>query len=253
MPVWTYAIHGPADLRAEDVRLSLDGSRFTALTPVGRVPVRSRLVGEHNVSNVLAALGVGLHLGLDAEQITHGLGNVTAVPGRFERVDAGQDFTVVVDYAHTEDALDHLLSTVQTLKTGRVITVFGCGGDRDRGKRPKMGRVAATKSDLVVVTSDNPRTEDPRRILGEVEVGLRDAVGRTPRYEIIEDRRAAIETAIREAQAGDTVVIAGKGHEHYQIVGSERLHFDDREVAREAIVQRAARARTKATTLLRPV
>ncbi len=236
VPVWTYAIHQPADLRAEEVRLALSGTRFTAATPQGRFPIESRLVGEHNVYNILAAVGVGLHEGLSPETVRRGIASVTNVPGRFERVEAGQPFTVVVDYAHTDDALLRLLTAAQALKTGRIITVFGCGGDRDRGKRPKMGRVAARLSDMVIVTSDNPRSEDPAAIVREIEAGVRETREGAPvRYEVIVDRRAAIEAAVREARAGDTVLIAGKGHEDYQIVGSARLHFDDREVARAAI------------------
>lgn len=239
VPVWTYAIQKPADIRAEDVRLALSGTRFTAATPHGRFPVESRLVGEHNVYNILAAIGVGLHEGLSPEIIQRGITSVVNVPGRFERVEAGQDFTVVVDYAHTDDALLRLLTAAQALKTGRIITVFGCGGDRDRGKRPKMGCVAARLSDVVFLTSDNPRSEDPSAILREIEVGVREALTeKRIRYEVIADRRAAIEAAVREAKSGDTVLIAGKGHEDYQIVGATRLHFDDREVARAALAAR---------------
>jgi UDP-N-acetylmuramoyl-L-alanyl-D-glutamate--2,6-diaminopimelate ligase len=239
VPVWTYAVKQAADLRAQDVRLSLAGTSFRAVTPAGPFEVGSRLVGEHNVYNMLAAIGVGLQEGLTPEQIRAGLQAVTNVPGRFERVEAGQDFAVVVDYAHTEDALVRLLAAANRLKTGRIITVFGCGGDRDRGKRPKMGRAAALQSDLVVLTSDNPRTEDPLAILREVEAGVIEAraaaTGPVARYEVIPDRRQAIETAVGLARAGDMVLIAGKGHEDYQIIGSWRLHFDDREVAREAL------------------
>jgi UDP-N-acetylmuramoyl-L-alanyl-D-glutamate--2,6-diaminopimelate ligase len=236
VPVWTYSVRKPADIRAEDVRLSLSGTTFTVSTPLGSFQVESRLVGEHNVSNMLAAIGVGLHEGLSLEAVHEGIRTVSNVPGRFERVEAGQDFTVVVDYAHTDDALTRLLTAAQALKTGRIITVFGCGGDRDRGKRPKMGRVATQRSDVVILTSDNPRTEDPMAILREVEAGVRETLepGRV-RYQVIPDRRLAIEAAIREAQRGDMILIAGKGHEDYQIIGSQRLHFDDREVAREAI------------------
>jgi UDP-N-acetylmuramoyl-L-alanyl-D-glutamate--2,6-diaminopimelate ligase len=236
VPVWTYSIDQASDLRAEEVRLTLAGTTFTAVTPVGRFPVESRLVGAHNVYNMLAAIGVGLHEGLTTEQIARGFRQLANVPGRFERVEAGQAFTVLVDYAHTEDALDRLLTAAQTLQTGRIITVFGCGGDRDRGKRPKMGRVAARHSDLVFLTSDNPRSEDPLVILAEVEAGVCEVQKPAPfRYEVIADRRQAIEAAIRAARRGDIVLIAGKGHEDYQIVGTARLHFDDREVAQEAI------------------
>ncbi len=168
--------------------------------------------------------------------IRGGIEAVENVSGRFERVHAGQNFTVVVDYAHTEDALVRLLTTAQSLKTGRVITVFGCGGDRDRGKRPRMGRTAARLSDVVFLTSDNPRTEDPMTIMRQAEAGIHEAMDLSRvRYEMIADRRLAIEAAIGEAKAGDMVLIAGKGHEDYQIIGTNRVHFDDREVARAAI------------------
>jgi UDP-N-acetylmuramoyl-L-alanyl-D-glutamate--2,6-diaminopimelate ligase len=238
-PVWTYALHSRADLRAEQVRLSLSGTTFTAATPAGSFPVESHLVGEHNVYNLLAAIGVALHEGTMPDQIREAVGSVTNVPGRFERVMAGQNFTVVVDYAHTEDALVRLLNAAQALKAGRIITVFGCGGDRDRGKRPKMGRAAVQYSDIVILTSDNPRTEDPLAILQEVEVGVQDALRQRPQvqYRKVADRREAIAAAVQEARAGDMVLIAGKGHEDYQIIGKTKFHFDDREVAREAIQQ----------------
>jgi UDP-N-acetylmuramoyl-L-alanyl-D-glutamate--2,6-diaminopimelate ligase len=239
VPVWRYAIQNQADLRAERVRLSLAGTTFSAATPAGTFTVESRLVGEHNVYNLLGAIGVALQEGATPDQICEATANITNVPGRFERVSSGQDFTVVVDYAHTEDALLRLLTAAQTLKAGRIITVFGCGGDRDRGKRPKMGRTAVEYSDVVVLTSDNPRTEDPMAILREVEVGVRDALERRGhvQYHLVPDRREAISAAIREAHGGDMVLIAGKGHEDYQIIGTKKFHFDDREVAREAIQQ----------------
>ncbi|MBA2253465.1 MAG: UDP-N-acetylmuramoyl-L-alanyl-D-glutamate--2,6-diaminopimelate ligase [Nitrospirales bacterium] len=236
VPVWTYSIREASDIRAHDVRLSVNGTTFRVVTPSGDCQVESRLVGEHNVSNVLAAIGVGLNEGLPLDAICEGIRTVRNVPGRFERVDAGQSFTIVVDYAHTEDALVRLLAAAHALKAGRIITVFGCGGDRDRGKRPKMGRAATERSDVVILTSDNPRTEDPMTILKEVEAGVRDALETSRvRYEMIPDRRTAIETAIREAKRGDMVLIAGKGHEDYQIIGKQKFHFDDREVAREAV------------------
>jgi UDP-N-acetylmuramoyl-L-alanyl-D-glutamate--2,6-diaminopimelate ligase len=239
VPVWGFSINGRADLQAENVRLSMSGSTFTAATPAGVVPVESRLVGEHNVYNLLGAIGVALHAGASCEQVREAVAALTNVPGRFERVLAGQDFTVVVDYAHTEDALVRLLTAAQAVKTHRIITVFGCGGDRDRGKRPKMGRAAVEYSDVVVLTSDNPRTEDPLAILREVEAGVREALKARPQveYHLIADRREAIVAAVRLARAGDIVLIAGKGHEDYQILGTKKVHFDDREVAREAIQQ----------------
>ncbi len=238
-PVWTYALKTKADLCAEDVHLSLGGTTFTAATPAGSFPIESHLVGEHNVYNLLAAIGVALHEGATPEQIGQAVRRVTNVPGRFERVMAGQRFTVVVDYAHTEDALVRLLTAAQTLKAGRIITVFGCGGDRDRGKRPKMGRAAVQYSDVVILTSDNPRTEDPLSILQEVEAGVTDALRQRlhVEYRKVADRREAIGVAVRAARPGDIVLIAGKGHEDYQIIGTQKFHFDDREVAREAIEQ----------------
>ncbi|MGZ8385781.1 MAG: UDP-N-acetylmuramoyl-L-alanyl-D-glutamate--2,6-diaminopimelate ligase [Nitrospira sp.] len=243
VPVWTYALNAKADLRAEAVQLSLQGTTFTAATPVGSFPIESHLVGEHNVYNLLAAIGVALHEGATPSQIREAVARVTNVPGRFERVIAGQPFTVAVDYAHTEDALVRLLTAAQVLKTGRIITVFGCGGDRDRGKRPKMGEAAVRYSDVVVLTSDNPRTEDPLSILEQVEVGVIEALRLRPhvQYRKVADRRDAIEEAVREAQSGDMVLIAGKGHEDYQIIGTQKVHFDDREVARDAIERLGAR------------
>jgi UDP-N-acetylmuramoyl-L-alanyl-D-glutamate--2,6-diaminopimelate ligase len=237
VPVWTYGLKAKADLRAEDVRLSLQGTVFTAATPIGNFRIESHLVGEHNVYNLLAAIGVALHEGATPDQIYRAVTHVTNVPGRFERVMAGQPFAVVVDYAHTEDALLRLLMAAEAMKTGRIITVFGCGGDRDRGKRPKMGEAAVRSSDVVILTSDNPRTEDPHAILEEVEQGVVQALRQRPhvQYRKIADRREAIETAVREAQETDMVLIAGKGHEDYQIIGTTKHHFDDREVARNAI------------------
>ena len=237
-PLWTYGMKGPADLRAEDLRLSASGTTFAVATPHGRAKVESRLVGEHNVYNALAAIGIGLQEGLSLDTVCQGIASVCNVPGRFERVEAGQPFTVVVDYAHTEDALVRLLSAAQALKPGRIITVFGCGGDRDRTKRPKMGRAAVERSDVVVLTSDNPRTEDPQAILTEVEAGVKEALRHRSqvRYHLIADRREAIKVAVQEARAGEMVLIAGKGHEDYQIIGTTKHHFDDREVAREAIL-----------------
>lgn len=238
-PVWTYGLKGRADLQAEHVRLSLGGTTFTAVTPAGSFPIDSHLVGEHNVYNLLAAIGVALHEGATPDQIRQAVATVTNVPGRFERVMAGQPFTVVVDYAHTEDALVRVLGAAQALKAGRIITVFGCGGDRDRGKRPKMGRAAVQYSDVVILTSDNPRTEDPLAILQEVEVGVLEALRQRPgvQYRKVADRKEAIGAAVRQAKPGDMVLIAGKGHEDYQIIGTNKFHFDDREVAREVIAQ----------------
>ncbi|HHZ83819.1 MAG TPA: UDP-N-acetylmuramoyl-L-alanyl-D-glutamate--2,6-diaminopimelate ligase [Nitrospirales bacterium] len=233
--VWGYAIDSDADIRAENIVVTFEGTSFTAQTPVGSFLARSALVGRHNVYNILAAIGVGLSRGCSIKVVQQGIASLRCVPGRFEKIDEGQGYGVVVDYAHTGDALDKLLNTARSLTAGKIITVFGCGGDRDQGKRSVMGIIAARLSDLVIVTSDNPRSEDPDQIIRDVMVGIA-ASENTPPCEVIPDRKEAIVTAIQSAQPGDLVVIAGKGHEDYQIVGDRRLHFDDRRVAREAIV-----------------
>ncbi|NKB81915.1 MAG: UDP-N-acetylmuramoyl-L-alanyl-D-glutamate--2,6-diaminopimelate ligase [Nitrospirales bacterium] len=236
IPVWTYGITSAADIRACDVRLSLDTTHCTVETPMGRMLMQSPLVGQHNVSNILASIGVGLQAGIPLPVLQAALQTIGKVPGRFERIMEGQPFTVIVDYAHTDDALDRLLAAAQTLTTGRIVTVFGCGGDRDRGKRPKMGRVAAERSDCLFLTSDNPRSEDPLEILRDIEQGVLSlASHERAHYQIISDRRKAIHAAMKEAKSGDMVLIAGKGHEDYQWLGDQRIHFDDRVVAREAL------------------
>ena len=239
VPVWTFGIHAQADIQAEEVQLGMDGTTFMVNSPLGRMTVTSQLVGEHNVSNMLAAIGVGLEMGMSPGSLEQALQSVSNVPGRFERIQEGQDFTVVVDYAHTDDALQRLLEAAENIKQGRIITLFGCGGDRDPGKRSKMGQVAVKKSDLVIVTSDNPRTEDPQAILADIEKGI-EALPQEARcsYQTIVDRAKAIQGAIEEAKSGDLVLIAGKGHEDYQILGTQKVHFDDREEARKAIRQR---------------
>ena len=236
IPTWTYGLHAHADIRAEAVRLSMGGTEFLVNSPHGRLTIHSQLVGEHNVSNLLAAIGIGLEMGMTIPMIEDAAQSVAHVPGRFERIDEGQAFTVVVDYAHTEDALYRLLRAAQAITQGRIITVFGCGGDRDAGKRPKMGQVAARHSDLVMVTSDNPRTENPQTILTQIEQGIQSLLPeeRCP-YQIIPDRAEAIHAAVAEAKDGDLLLIAGKGHEDYQILGTTKIHFDDREEARKAI------------------
>ncbi len=199
------------------------------------VAVRVPLVGAYNVHNVLIAAGCALHLGLKLEEIAPALALLTPAPGRLEHVDAGQDFTVLVDYAHTDDALRTALRALREVTPGRLITVFGCGGDRDHSKRPLMGRAAGECSDYVVATSDNPRSEDPRAILRAVEEGLSVTQATS---EVIVDRATAIGRAIELAQTGDCVFIAGKGHEDYQIFADRTIHFDDREVARRALEER---------------
>jgi UDP-N-acetylmuramoyl-L-alanyl-D-glutamate--2,6-diaminopimelate ligase len=239
IPFWTFGIHSKADIQAEAIQLGMNGTQFVVSSPLGRMTITSQLVGEHNVSNMLAAIGIGLEMGMTPVRIEQALESVSNVPGRFERIQEGQDFAVVVDYAHTDDALQRLLDAAQTVKQGRIITVFGCGGDRDRGKRSKMGQVAVRNSDLVFVTSDNPRTEDPQAILSDIEKGI-EALPPEERcpYQTISDRAEAIQSAIEAASSRDLVLIAGKGHEDYQILGTQKVHFDDREEARKAIRQR---------------
>jgi UDP-N-acetylmuramoyl-L-alanyl-D-glutamate--2,6-diaminopimelate ligase len=236
--ILTFGFRAPALLRPRRWESGMDGITLEVVTPGGEIAITSALVGEHNVMNLLGAVGVGLALEMEPAQIGRILSGVATVPGRFERVEAGQPFLVVVDYAHTPDALENVLATARKLlKPGaRLGVVFGCGGDRDRGKRPIMGGIAARLADRAWVTSDNPRSERPEAILAEIETGIpATAAGR---HESVADRRRAIQGAVGWAREGDVVVIAGKGHETYQIVGSEVLPFDDREVARTALVER---------------
>ncbi len=229
----TFGLGPDRAVRARRYASTLGGIRLEADTPRGPVALTSPLIGEHNVLNLLGAIAVGLALGLAPPAIARALAAVAAVPGRFERVDAGQDFLVVVDYAHTPDALRRVLETARRLTPGRLGVVFGAGGDRDRTKRPLMGRVAAELADRVWLTSDNPRSEDPRAIIAEIAAGV--VVPPREGYTSDPDRHAAIRAALGWARAGDAVVIAGKGHETYQIVGSQVLPFDDRLVAREVL------------------
>jgi UDP-N-acetylmuramoyl-L-alanyl-D-glutamate--2,6-diaminopimelate ligase len=202
-------------------------------------------VGRHNVYNILGVMGLASGLGLDIGQAIRGIEGLVAVPGRFERVDAGQPFSVLVDYAHTPDALRNVLTAARDMSTGRLLVVFGAGGDRDRSKRPAMGRIAAEYADVALITSDNPRTEAPMEIISAIEAGYRKAAGQGV-YHVIEERSQAINKAIALAHAGDVVVIAGKGHETYQVVGERRYAFDDRQVARQAL---QARGFAPATTM----
>lgn len=233
--VLTYGLRSQAAVRAEDVWLEPQGCRFEAVTPQGRTPVRLRLSGTFNVYNALCALAVGLRWGVPLEQAAEALASVSVPPGRFERVDCGQPFLVVVDYAHTPDGLANVLNTAREITRGRVIAVFGCGGDRDRGKRPLMGRVAAQLADHVVVTSDNPRSEDPQHIVQEIVEGLRGLGPGHASYEVEPDRAAAIRRAVSLAKPQDAVLICGKGHETVQIFSDRVVPFDDREVARQAL------------------
>ena len=239
MPVLGFGLGPRAQVRAERHESTLAGIRLTAVTPRGRLELTSPLIGEHNVMNLLGAVGTGLALGVGDDAIVRALGSVGTVPGRFEQVRAGQPFLVVVDYAHTPDALERVLATARKLTPGRLAVVFGCGGDRDRGKRPIMGEIASRLADRVWITSDNPRSERPAAIIDEIAVGVRRTAGGQARASADPDRRAAIADALAWAESGDTVVIAGKGHEAYQIVGADVLPFDDREVARAILGGRA--------------
>lgn len=229
---WTVGRDATAVIRAVDERASAVATSFTLGTPSGSARVELPLAGSYNVSNALVAAACGLAVGIDLAEVVRGLESVPQVPGRLERIDEGQPFAVLVDYAHTPDSLAKALEAVREATQGRVITVFGCGGDRDPDKRPLMGAAAGAGSDDVVVTSDNPRSEDPLAIIDAIERGLA-TVGSA--YTVEPDRRAAIRAALERARPGDTVLIAGKGHEDYQIFANETVHFDDREVAREEL------------------
>jgi UDP-N-acetylmuramoyl-L-alanyl-D-glutamate--2,6-diaminopimelate ligase len=238
VPVLRYGFAKEADVRAGDVDVTRGGTRFTVETPRGQTRVDMRLVGRHNVSNALAALAVAETFGIPVETAAEAIKDVV-VPGRLESVSCGQPFVVVVDYAHTDDGLRNLLTACREIADGhRLIVVFGCGGDRDRTKRPKMGRVVGAMADFAVLTNDNPRTENPVTIALDTEVGIEQAGWhKNEQYLVILDRREAIAEAIERAEPGDVVAIAGKGHEPYQIVGAERLVFDDRVAAREILEQ----------------
>ncbi|TYP54947.1 UDP-N-acetylmuramoyl-L-alanyl-D-glutamate--2,6-diaminopimelate ligase [Thermosediminibacter litoriperuensis] len=234
IPVLTYAVEKNADVRAENVAISSDGVSYDVCAGGKRRKIVYRVPGRFSVYNSLAAISACLFLGIDLDTMTKALEKVRGVPGRFEPVDEGQNFTVIVDYAHTPDGLENVLNAIKTFARGRIITVFGAGGDRDRGKRPLMGRVVSEHSDYFIITSDNPRTEDPQAIIDDIEKGIMEK----SKYEKVTDRREAIKRAIEMASGGDVILIAGKGHEDYQIIGDKILPFDDREVVREFLRQK---------------
>jgi UDP-N-acetylmuramoyl-L-alanyl-D-glutamate--2,6-diaminopimelate ligase len=233
--VVTYGIDNEADVRAEQIRMTSQGTSFRCATFRGTVDFHLKLIGKFNVYNALGAIAAALLEGISLEAVKLSLESMESVDGRMEVVNEGQDFLVLVDYAHTPDGLENALSTVRQFAEGRILCVFGCGGDRDRTKRPLMGRVTARYSDYLYVTSDNPRTEDPGSILLDIEPGIKEAGFSKDGYELIVDRRAAIQKAIAEASPNDVVLIAGKGHETYQEIMGEKLDFDDRLIAKEAI------------------
>jgi UDP-N-acetylmuramyl-tripeptide synthetase len=237
----TFAIGRPADITPGPLSFSLEGLAFDVRTPRGTLQIRSTLVGRPNVYNLLAAVATAVALDVPFDAIEHGVAALAGVPGRFQLVSgSGDDVTVVVDYAHTDDALRNLLETARPLARGRLITVFGCGGDRDRTKRPLMGAVAGRLSDVIIVTSDNPRGEDPRRIIEDIQRGITADTRRDDGQRLLSfvDRLEAIDRAVELARPGDLVLIAGKGHETYQVVGDRTLPFDDVSVAREALTRR---------------
>jgi UDP-N-acetylmuramoyl-L-alanyl-D-glutamate--2,6-diaminopimelate ligase len=235
------AAGGAADLSARGVTFDASGSRFMCLSPDGELDVETPLPGDFNVANALAALSVAHALGLDLRKSAAALASADQVPGRFESIDEGQPFAVIVDYAHTPDSLENVLEAARRLTGGRLISVFGCGGDRDTDKRPQMGRAGAELSDVAVVTSDNPRSEDPAAIIEQIRAGIPE----DPHAEVVveEDRRAAIALAVARARDGDAVVIAGKGHEQGQeFEDGRKIPFDDRDVARDELRKLAASA-----------
>ncbi|NMA68574.1 MAG: UDP-N-acetylmuramoyl-L-alanyl-D-glutamate--2,6-diaminopimelate ligase, partial [Desulfitobacterium sp.] len=226
----TYGVEEKADYQAEDIALGADGVEFTISFNGQKQKVHYSTPGMFSVYNALAAFAWAVERGMDPQIVGEALGSIPGVPGRFESIRMGQPFQVIVDYAHTPDGLENVCRTAREFTKGRLITVFGCGGDRDKSKRPKMGAIAEALSDHVIITSDNPRTENPRKIIQDILEGIEGF-----EYTANENRRHAIESACILAKPGDTVLIAGKGHEDYQIIGQDVLPFDDREVAREAL------------------
>ncbi len=241
--VWWYAVDEPADLTARVESMTVDGARFTLEYGGKKAQVTTPLLGDYNIANHLAAAGLCLAVGLDLPTVAVGLSSLKAIPGRLEKV-GGDRFSVIVDFAHTDDAMQNVLTTLRPLCQGRLIVVFGCGGDRDKTKRPRMARVAQRLADVVVVTSDNPRTEKPEAIIADIVAGFNPEPAQDPRAtsderqdtRIVEpDRARAIELAIRQAKPNDIVLIAGKGHETYQIIGGEKIHFSDKEIAQQCL------------------
>ncbi|MHC4195107.1 MAG: UDP-N-acetylmuramoyl-L-alanyl-D-glutamate--2,6-diaminopimelate ligase [Planctomycetota bacterium] len=229
----SFAIDKPAALKADVKLINIQGSVFEIEYAGQRQEVTTPLPGKYNVSNCLAAAGLCLTTGFDLKSIAKGLSALQTVPGRLERVDANAEFTILIDYAHTDDALKNVLSTLKTLCEGKLIVVFGCGGDRDKTKRPRMARVAEDLADIVIVTTDNPRTEEPAAIIGEIAAGFEYPTADKISFEL--QRKNAIELAIKKADKGDIILLAGKGHEDYQIIGNKKIPFSDKEVAKDCL------------------
>ncbi|MFD9627357.1 UDP-N-acetylmuramoyl-L-alanyl-D-glutamate--2,6-diaminopimelate ligase [Peribacillus muralis] len=234
--VITYGINNDADVTAKNITMTAQGIRFLLITFKGEIDIHLPLVGSFNIYNALASITAALIEGIPLENIRSSLSQLSSIRGRMEIVDEGQDFLVLVDYAHTPDALENVLKSINAFTTGKVITVFGCGGDRDKGKRPIMGEIASRYSNLVFVTSDNPRSEDPITIINDIEKGMKTS--NSLKYELLADREEAIYKAIKEATSGDVVIIAGKGHETSQTFKHKTIHFDDKEIARKAISEK---------------
>jgi len=228
--ILTYGINNDAQLMAKNIKTTSSGTNFDLIMNDETYPVSVKLVGKFNVYNILATIGATLAYGLKLEEILETLKDLTGVPGRFELVDAGQEFAVIVDYAHTPDSLENVLKTIKEFANGKIYSIIGCGGDRDKTKRPIMAKISTDLADFSIFTSDNPRTEDPQAILGDMTAGTS-----SENYKVIIDRKLAIEYAISEAKGGDVVLIAGKGHENYQIIGEKVLDFDDVIMAKKAI------------------
>lgn len=235
--VLTYGIEKSAMIQGKEIKVTQSGATYTANTPQGLIDLKLKLTGYFNVYNSLGVLSAGLALGLVPKVVKKGLEWVSIVPGRFQLVPESKTFGVIVDYAHTPDGLENILKTARGITSRRLLLVFGCGGDRDRTKRPIMGEIAAKMADYTIITSDNPRSEDPLKIINDIEAGFQNAAPASA-YQVEADRATAIRKIIAMAEADDLVMIAGKGHEDYQIFGDRRIHFDDREVAREALKEK---------------
>ncbi len=237
VPIATYGTGSDADFRADNIEVCPGGLRYTLISDYGCHAVEMPITGHFNVYNSLAALAACAIAGVEMDEAVKGLSQAPSVPGRLEAVKRGQDFAVLVDYAHTPDGLENAINTIRGISEGRSIVVFGCGGDRDKSKRPLMGEIAGRLADIVIVTSDNPRSEDPDAICREIVEGVKRTIDHKP-YQMIIDRRQAINRAVELARTGDTVLIAGKGHETYQILADQIIHFDDREEASRALEER---------------
>ncbi len=243
----TYAIDTPADVEARDISSGISGSRFTIISPHGKIDVKTPLIGKHNIYNILAAVSFAVSEKIDLNLIKEGIESVESIPGRLEPIDIEHPFKVFVDYAHTDDALKNILLSARPLCKGRIILVFGCGGDRCRNKRPLMGKVASELADYVIVTTDNPRSEEPESIIKEIEHGF---LNNFNKYRVVLDRYAAIKEAICLAGEGDIVIIAGKGHEAYQVFKNTTIPFDDRSVVKQVIIKKESRSNKEESPIL---